>query len=71
MKAKIGIFGTLACAAALMISGFASEAGARGPNRITTRAACKRYTSGGAQSACIACVKKGNDYFRNSGRCKR
>jgi len=42
-----------------------------GPNRITTRAACKRWTSGNAQKACIKCVKKGNDYFRKTGECRR
>ena len=43
---------------------------ASGPNRITTRAACKRWTSGNAQKSCIACVKQGRDYFRNSGQCR-
>jgi hypothetical protein len=41
-----------------------------GPDRMTNRAACKRWTSGAAQDACIACVNDGNDYFRSSGECR-
>lgn len=70
MKTR-SIIGTLA--AVMLAAGlYVSHATANSaPNRITTRAACKRWTSGDAQTACIACVKKGHDYFRDTGECRR
>jgi hypothetical protein len=46
------------------------SAWAAGPNRLTNRAACKRWTSGLAQDNCISCVKQGKNYFRKTGECR-
>lgn len=69
IELRLGILGVVMAGAIAMVVPAPAEAG-KGPNRITTRAACKRWTSGGAQNACIACVKKGKDYFRDSGTCR-
>jgi hypothetical protein len=57
--------------ASLFAVGLVTSASADdGPDRMTNRAACKRWTEGDAQEACIACVSEGGDYFRSSGECQ-
>ena len=59
---------TLIISALLAVSLFA-WAGS-GPNRLTNRAACRRWTSGNNHKACVACVKQGKTYFRKTGQCR-